>query len=48
MVLKNKSFLIKVPALREGSMAYQFVGGVMAYQDYDGYRVREHDPAHWD
>jgi hypothetical protein len=29
-------------------MAYQFVGGVMAYQDYDGYRVREHDPAHWD
>jgi hypothetical protein len=39
MVLKNISFLIKVPALQEGSMAYQFVGKVMAYQDYDGYRV---------
>ena len=48
MVLKIVWFLIKVSALREGSMAYQLVGKVMAYQGYDGYRVWEHDPAHWD
>ncbi len=48
MVLKNISFLIKAPALWERPMAYQFVGKVMAYQDNDGYGVREHDPTHWD
>ena len=26
----------KAPALREGPAAYQLVGGVMAYQGYDG------------
>ena len=48
MVLKSLCFLIKVQALREGSMSYQLVGEVMAHQGNDGYRVWEHDPAHWD
>jgi len=30
-----KSFPCKVPAVREGPMAYQLVGGVTAYQGYD-------------
>ncbi len=30
------SFPLKVPALQEEPKAYQFVGGVKAYQDYDG------------
>ncbi len=29
-------------------MVYQLVGEVMAHQGNDGYRVWEHDPAHWD
>ena len=32
----HKSFPFKVPTLREGSMVYQLVGKVMAYQGYDG------------
>jgi hypothetical protein len=34
----------------DGPAAYQLVGGVMAYQDNDGYRDWEVDPAegHWD
>ena len=32
----HKSFPFKAPALREGPMAYQFVGEVKAHQDYDG------------
>ena len=48
MVSTDLSWLIKVPALREGPMAYQLVGEVMAHQGDDGYGVREHDPTHWD
>ena len=29
-------------------MVYQLVGSVRDYQGYDGYRVWEHDPTHWD
>ncbi len=34
-----RSFLLKVPTVREGPMVYQLVGEVKAHQGYDGYRA---------
>jgi hypothetical protein len=34
-----RSFLLKVPAVREEPMFYQLVGEVKAHQGYDGYRA---------
>jgi hypothetical protein len=36
VVTRVRDLVIKAPALREGPMAYQLVGGVMAHQGDDG------------
>ena len=36
VIVRFRDFAIKAPALRERLMAYQLVGGVTAYQGYDG------------